>query len=186
MTEQNKTEDQQVEDKSTDTANTGDGEQNKTTGSETSAGTDINDADDSSGNLPENSNSEESDASGISSIDDDSVDSDEVDSEQAANTELAAYEAERALSVAASFESIATYIDRRPVLKRIEEYLIYQNIRTTLSGSGYKPSNVLPSLESYEQDGLFILNSAELRIKAAELKKMFPSIANNRSGGYVS
>ena len=102
-----------------------------------------------------------------------SSDEEEVSVGEEARKLIKADEAEKALGITASFESIADYMERHPALNKRQEYMLYLNVRASLAGVDSKASNVFPCLENYEQNGVFTLTSKHLRDRAETLKKNF-------------
>lgn len=87
-------------------------------------------------------------------------------------------EAEKALGVSTSLESIASYMDRNPTLSALQQFTVYQSIRATLSGTRTTPSKVFPSLESYEQEGQFNLTASEIRKRAQAVRQKYQGSNN--------
>lgn len=105
-------------------------------------------------------------------------DFDQDDPQDVAQQFVKAEEAEKALGISASLESIAGYMDRNPSLSTLQQFTVYQSIRATLSGTRTTPVKVFPSLESFEQEGQFNLTSEEIRKRAQVVRQQYQGSSN--------
>lgn len=98
---------------------------------------------------------------------------DQDDPQAVAQQLVEAEEAEKALGISTSLESIADYMDRNPRDSSLKSFVIYSSIRATLAGSRTTAVKVFPALEAYEQEGNFTLTANEIRQRAQRVRQQY-------------